>query len=82
MSLHRYGTETVALMKWAAGTHFQQPHSWDGEEIFVLDGAFSDELCTYPKGSWIRNPSGSLHMPFTQSGCLLYIKTGHLQADK
>lgn len=81
LPLHRHGTETVALMKWAAGTHLQQ-HSWNGEEIFVLDGAFSDELGTYPKGTWIRNPSGSVHTPFTRSGCVLYVKTGHLQLDK
>jgi anti-sigma factor ChrR (cupin superfamily) len=78
MPLHAYGTEQVALVKWAPGTQFQ-PHShWGGEEIFVLEGVFEDELGMYPQGTWIRNPSGSRHTPFSQEGCLIYVKTGHL----
>jgi anti-sigma factor ChrR (cupin superfamily) len=78
MPLHSYGYETVALVKWAPGTKFQ-PHShWGGEEIFVLDGVFEDELGRYPQGTWMRNPSGSRHTPFSQAGCLIYVKTGHL----
>lgn len=79
MSLHNYGTENVALVKWAPGTHFQTHRHWVGEEIFVLDGIFEDEFGTYPKGTWIRNPSGSLHTPFSSTGCLIYVKTGHLE---
>lgn len=79
MPLHRYATENVALVKWAPGTYFQRHHHWGGEEIFVLDGVFADEFGTYPKGTWLRNPSGSIHTPFSQEGCLIYVKTGHLQ---
>ncbi|HEY9660047.1 MAG TPA: cupin domain-containing protein, partial [Allocoleopsis sp.] len=79
MPLHNYGTENVALVKWAPGTHFQTHRHWVGEEIFVLDGIFEDEFGTYPKGTWIRNPSGSLHTPFSHTGCLIYVKTGHLE---
>lgn len=78
MSLHSYGNENVALVKWKPGTHFQQHRHWGGEEIFVLDGVFEDEFGTYPKGTWIRNPSGSVHTPFSQEGYVIYVKTGHL----
>ena len=78
MPLHTYGTENVALVKWAAGTKFQHHSHFGGEEIFVLDGVFEDEFGSYPQGTWIRNPSGSRHAPFTRSGCLIYVKTGHL----
>jgi anti-sigma factor ChrR (cupin superfamily) len=80
MPLHSYGTENVALVKWDAGTQFQHHRHLGGEEIFVLDGVFEDEFGTYPKGTWLRNPSGSRHSPFSQSGCLIYVKTGHLSS--
>lgn len=78
MPLHTFGTENVALVKWAPGTQFQHHSHWGGEEIFVLGGVFEDELGTYPEGTWIRSPSGSRHTPFSQRGCLIYVKTGHL----
>ncbi|MEM1256831.1 MAG: cupin domain-containing protein [Cyanobacteria bacterium P01_H01_bin.21] len=78
LPLHSYATEQVALVKWAPGTHFQQHRHWGGEEIFVLEGTFADEQGVYPKGTWLRNPSGSVHTPFSKEGCLIYVKTGHL----
>jgi anti-sigma factor ChrR (cupin superfamily) len=82
MPLHSYGTEQVALVKWAAGTQFPQHQHRGGEEIFVLEGVFEDEYGTYPQGTWIRNPVGSMHRPFSQAGCLIYVKTGHLGSLK
>ncbi|HEY9648859.1 MAG TPA: cupin domain-containing protein [Chroococcidiopsis sp.] len=76
--LHTYGTENVALVKWEAGTQFQPHVHLGGEEIFVLDGMFEDEFGTYPAGSWLRNPAGSRHSPFSQHGCIIYVKVGHL----
>ena len=81
MPLHSYGTENVALVKWAPRTYFQQHRHWGGEEIFVLEGVFEDELGIYPQGTWLRNPSGSVHTPFSQQGCLIYVKTGHLDSN-
>ncbi|MFY8014026.1 MAG: cupin domain-containing protein, partial [Limnohabitans sp.] len=49
-----------------------------GEEIYVVDGVFEDEHGRYPKGSWIRSPHMSLHKPFSQEGCTIFVKTGHL----
>lgn len=78
MPLHAYGTEQVALVKWAPGTQFQHHRHWGGEEIFVLDGTFADEQGAYPQGTWLRNPPDSVHTPFSETGCLIYVKTGHL----
>jgi anti-sigma factor ChrR (cupin superfamily) len=78
LPLHTYRTENAALVKWAPGTQFQHHSHLGGEEIFVLDGVFEDEFGSYPKGTWIRNPSGSCHTPLSRSGCLIYVKTGHL----
>ena len=80
MPLHGFGSEHVALMRWAPGTRFQ-PHSHPGgEEIFVLDGVFQDEHGSYPAGSWLRNPPGSMHRPWSETGCTIWVKTGHLPA--
>lgn len=78
MPLHSYGTEQVALVKWAPGTQFQRHQHWGGEEIFVLSGTFEDEQGVYPQGTWLRNPPGSVHTPFSREGCTIYVKTGHL----
>ena len=77
-ALHSYGTEQVALVKWAPSTTFQRHKHWGGEEILVLDGVFEDEQGVYPKGTWLRNPLSSVHTPFSREGCLIYVKTGHL----
>ncbi|MGB3491306.1 MAG: cupin domain-containing protein [Elainellaceae cyanobacterium] len=78
MPLHTFGTEHVALVKWAPGTQFQRHTHYGGEEIFVLDGVFEDEQGQYPQGSWLRSPHGSVHTPFSEAGCLIYVKVGHL----
>ncbi len=78
MPLHERGPEHVALVKWAPGTEFTRHAHPGGEEIFVLDGVFEDEHGRYPQGTWIRNPAGSVHTPFSTEGCTIYVKTGHL----
>ncbi|MBO6729159.1 MAG: cupin domain-containing protein [Maricaulis sp.] len=80
LPLQNAGTEGVALVKWEPGTRFNRHRHWGGEEILVLDGTFQDELGDYPKGTWLRNPHLSEHTPFSEDGCLIYVKTGHLPA--
>jgi anti-sigma factor ChrR (cupin superfamily) len=78
LPLHSFGTENIALVRWAAGTIFQ-PHTHPGgEEILVLDGEFADDQGCYPAGTWLRNPPGSRHLPRSETGCTIYVKTGHL----
>jgi anti-sigma factor ChrR (cupin superfamily) len=81
MPLHSFGTEQVALVKWAPGTQFPHHSHWGGEEIFVLEGIFEDEWGAYPQGTWLRSPHGSRHTPFSRQGCVIYVKTGHLSAE-
>ena len=78
MPLHSFGIEHTSLVKWEPGTVFN-PHTHPGgEEIFVIDGVFQDEFGHYPKGSWLRNPPGSAHHPFSEKGCLILVKVGHM----
>ncbi|RED51999.1 cupin domain-containing protein [Aestuariispira insulae] len=78
LPLHQFSTEHVALVRWEPGTVFMPHYHPGGEEILVLEGTLSDEKGDYPKGSWIRNPPGSHHAPFSHEGCLILVKTGHL----
>lgn len=78
LPLHSFQEESCALVRWEPGTKFGSHRHFGGEEILVLDGTFADELGEYPKGTWIRNPHMSTHHPFSEEGCLIYLKTGHL----
>lgn len=78
LPLHTFGTENAALVRWAPGTQFTRHSHGGGEEILVLDGVFQDEDGDYAHGSWLRNPPGSTHTPFSTAGCTIFVKTGHL----
>lgn len=75
--LDRSGGEigsSTSIVRFAAGAKFSQHAHGGGEEILVLEGIFSDEYGSYPAGSYLRNPPGSLHAPFSQDGCVLFVK--------
>lgn len=64
----------TSIVKYAAGASFPaHPHPL-GEEIFVLEGTFSDENGDYPAGTYLRNPPGTSHAPFSKEGCVIFVK--------
>ncbi|NKB35102.1 MAG: cupin [Pseudomonadales bacterium] len=78
--LHEFNNEKVALIRWPAGLQIPL-HSHDGgEEVFVMQGKFSDEHGKYPVGTWVRLPNGSEHSPRADEDTLIWIKAGHLSA--
>ena len=66
------------LVRWAPQTYFSPHRHFGGEEIFVVNGVFEDEHGRYPSGSWMRSPHMSTHKPFSEEGCTIFVKTGHL----
>lgn len=46
----------------------------DGEEVLVLEGVFSDEHGIYPTGTYLFNPEGFCHAPFSDEGCYILVK--------
>jgi anti-sigma factor ChrR (cupin superfamily) len=78
MPLSEFGTSHTAMVRWAPETYFNPHRHYGGEEIFVVEGVFSDEHGSYSTGSWIRSPHLSQHKPFSVEGCLILVKTGHL----
>jgi anti-sigma factor ChrR (cupin superfamily) len=69
--LDRRGGEVAratSIVRDAPGSRFERHGHPGGEEIVVLDGVFQDEHGTYPAGSWLRNPAGSVHRPWSDLG--------------
>ncbi|CAM2159110.1 putative transcriptional regulator (plasmid) [Pararobbsia alpina] len=78
MPLSEFSTQRTAMVRWAPGTRFNSHRHYAGEEIYVLEGVFEDEFERYPAGTWIRSPHLSAHRPFSNEGCTIFVKTGHL----
>jgi len=78
LPLHRFGTETVQLMQYAPGARCEVEIGAGGEEIFVLEGELADAAGTYRGATWLRNPPSARYARSSPTGCLLYLKTGHL----
>ncbi len=64
----------TSFVSYAAGSSFKEHVHPMGEEIFVLEGTFSDENGDYPAGTYLRNPPGSRHAPFSTYGCKIFVK--------
>ena len=82
--LDRIGAEVAratSLVRYAPGSSFTAHGHGGGEEILVLGGVFSDEHGDYPAGSYLRNPPGTRHAPFTREGCTLLVKLWQFAPD-
>ena len=78
LPLHTHGDERVMLYRMAPGTSVPLHGHAGGEEVFVLEGELADEHGCYPENTWLRSPPGSRHAPFTDNGCLIFLKLGRL----
>ncbi|MCO4757307.1 MAG: cupin domain-containing protein [Oceanospirillaceae bacterium] len=71
----------TSIVRYEKGARFNShPHPY-GEEILVLEGVFSDEHGDYPAGTYIRNPHGSTHAPYSENGCTLFVKLHQFSLD-
>lgn len=79
--LDRIGDEqakATSIVRYEPNTRFTAHQHDLGEEILVLDGVLSDEYGDYPAGTYLMNPPGSSHAPYSESGCTLFVKLRHL----
>jgi hypothetical protein len=75
--LERDGDEVAratSIVRYAAGSAFAEHVHDRGEEFLVLEGVFQDEDGDYPAGTYVRNPPGSSHRPFSEKGCTIFVK--------
>jgi anti-sigma factor ChrR (cupin superfamily) len=66
--------QVTSLVQYPPGARFPKHGHPQGEEILVLEGVFSDETGDYPAGSYLLNPEGFSHAPWSEEGCLLFVK--------
>jgi len=81
--LARNGGEVAratSIVRYVPGARFADHLHALGEEILVLQGTLSDQAGDYGPGTYIKNPPGSSHAPFSVGGCTLFVKLLHLQA--
>ncbi len=71
----------TSVVKYDPGSAFHSHPHPDGEEILVLTGVFSDEHGDYPAGSYLLNPEGFDHAPFSRQGCTLFVKLRQYAGD-
>lgn len=75
--LDRLGGEkahATSIVRYVPGSYFPQHSHPGGEEVFVLEGTFSEREGHYPAGWYLRNPPGSSHQPFSKDGALIFVK--------
>ena len=75
--LYREGGEfgpVTSIVKYDAGGKFRTHNHPQGEEIFVLEGEFCDDHGRYPAGTYLLNPDGTQHAPYSDQGCILLVR--------
>ena len=83
--LYREGGEfgpVTSLVKYEAGGNFRTHFHPQGEEILVLEGEFCDEHGRYPAGTYLLNPDGTKHAPFSDIGCTLLVRLRQYQGNE
>lgn len=73
--------QVTSLVRYVPNARFPPHDHPDGEEILVLSGTFSDESGDHPAGSYLLNPEGFRHAPFSEPGCLLFVKLRQYDGD-
>jgi anti-sigma factor ChrR (cupin superfamily) len=68
------GAPAVALLRYAPGARVPQHLHMGLETILVLEGVQSDERGSYPVGTLVLNPEGSVHSVWSDPGCVVLIQ--------
>jgi anti-sigma factor ChrR (cupin superfamily) len=66
--------QVTSVVRYEPGSRFPAHDHPEGEEILVLEGVFSDEHGHWPAGTFLLNPEGFRHAPFSEPGCVLFVK--------
>ncbi len=83
--LDRIGEEkarATSLVRYAANSSFPVHEHPAGEEIFVLSGHFCADGVCYGAGTYLRNPPGSSHQPYSDDGTVIFVKLMQMQESE
>lgn len=70
----------TSIVRYEPGASFRGHNHPLGEEIFVLQGTFSDETGDFGPGCYFRNPPGFIHAPYSRNGCVILVKLHQFMA--
>ena len=82
--LDRIGDEkarATSIVRYAAGSRFSTHTHDEGEEFVVLDGTFSDASGDFAPGTYVRNPPGTSHAPWSVDGTTIFVKLRQFNPD-
>lgn len=76
--------EEVHFERWVPGQTGTVEIHENGEEVFVIEGSFCDEIGEHRRWSWCRNAGDRrrLTRKAGPKGCLLYVKSKHLRSPE
>src|SRR5437016_4468184 len=63
--------QVTSLVRYGPHSEFPSHNHPQGEEILVLEGVFSDEHGDWSAGTYLLNPAGFRHAPYSRGGCHL-----------
>ncbi|MEQ8265110.1 cupin domain-containing protein [Pseudohaliea sp.] len=66
--------QVTSLVRYEPGARFPRHDHPEGEEILVLEGVFSDDRGHWHAGTYLLNPEGYSHAPYSEEGCTLFVK--------
>ncbi len=66
--------QVTSIVRYEPRSSFPAHDHPGGEEIFVLEGTYSDEYGDWQAGTYLLNPEGFRHVPFSREGCVIFVK--------
>ena len=66
--------QVTSLVLYEKNSDFSAHEHPGGEEILVLGGTFSDERGDFTAGTYLLNPEGYAHTPYSKDGGLIFVK--------
>ncbi|MEM7261029.1 MAG: cupin domain-containing protein, partial [Planctomycetota bacterium] len=66
--------DSAVLLKFEPGASYAAHEHPAGEEYLILEGTLEDGGRTYGAGTFVRHAPGSVHVPRSQDGCIVYVR--------
>ena len=66
--------ESAVLLRFEAGASYGTHRHPEGEEYIVLEGELRDGGTSYGPGTYVYHPPGSVHRPYSDSGCTVFVR--------
>ena len=69
----------TAMLRYQDESVYTRKELSMGEELLILAGTFTAASGDYATGTYYRNPSSMMQIPFSQRGCVMFAKMNQVQ---